>query len=52
VNMSMGSVNDIFSLSSGGFPSYYTSETMYAVLLIWISIPLVLTFFIFQKKDI
>jgi len=52
IDMSINSPNlGLFGLNLT-VPSYYTIEIMYAILLIWIIVPIILTFLIFNKKDI
>jgi len=52
INMSLGlPILGIFGMNAS-VPSYYTSEVLYTLLLLWIIVPLILTFFVFNKKDI
>jgi len=37
---------------AGLLPSFYTSPLMIVILIIWIIVPLILTYFLFNKKDI
>lgn len=42
---------DLFTMGTNT-PSFYTSEVLYPILLLWIVLPLIFTFYIFKKKDI
>ena len=53
VSLNIGSVataqDNIVGLS---YPSFYTSEVMIFVLLVWLLVPLILAYWRFKRKDI
>ncbi len=52
LDLNIGSMSTTLSIYGIDYPSFYTSELMVGILLIWIIIPLLLTFLVFRKKDI